>query len=277
MNKIKRNSLIFFAGLLIIVGNYFFKFPNNFCFGGVMGLSVLLAEILPFSTGVINFIANGILLIVAFAILDRKFAKSTVFVSIEVSIGLVILEKIYPIGAPLTDEPMLELIFATFIPSVGAAILFNCGSSSGGTDIIAMIIKKHTEIENIAIALFFVDLAFTILAVFVFDIKIALFSFVGLVAKTSAIDNIIENFNLCKDLTIICNNKDDICRYINEKVKRGATIVEAQGAYSHDKKYIIITVMKRHQAYELKSYIRSIEPTAFITINSTSEIIGRGF
>lgn len=273
---IKEYLLVTFSTLLIIVGVYFFKFPNNFTFGGVTGLSVVVSSLAPVSPSTVNFIVNMLLLVLGFFFLGKNFGLKTVYSSTLLSVGLSVLEKIYPMSKPLTDEPMLDLVFAIALPAFGSAILFNIGASSGGTDIVAAIVKKYSG-SDIGRALLFSDLLITLSACFVFDIKTALFSLLGLMVKSLVIDGVIENINLCKYFNVICSNPEPICNFIIQKLHRGATVFEAQGAFSHNKKFIIMSAMRRPQALLLRQYIKSVEPTAFILISNTSEIIGKGF
>ena len=273
---IKECSLITVSTLIIVVGVYFFKFPDHFTFGGVTGLAVVLGKVLPITPGTTNLIINVALLIVGFLFLGKKFAAKTIYASMLLSLSLSVLEQVCPMNQPLTDEPMLDLIFAVALPAFGSAILFNIGASSGGTDIAAMILKKYTNLD-IGHALFLSDLLITFSAFFVFDIKTVLFSFLGLLAKSLVIDNVIENINLCKYFNVVCSNPEPICDFIVNKLQRSATICEAKGAYSHNHKYMVYTALKRPQAIQLRQYIKSVEPDAFILITNTSEIIGKGF
>lgn len=149
-------GVITFATLLLVVGVYFFKFPNNFSFGGVTGIAVVLSAMSKASASSYTFIINMALLVLGFLFLGKSFGAKTVYVSVLTSVGLSALEKLFPMSAPLTTEPVLELIFAIFLPALSAAILFNIGASGGGTDIIAMILKKYTSVP-IGTALFLVD------------------------------------------------------------------------------------------------------------------------
>lgn len=270
-------AILTMATLIMVVGVYVFKFPNNFSFGGVTGLAIVLSAITSFSAGTINFIINMALLGLGFIFLGRGFGIKTVYVSLLMSFGLSFLEKAVPMSQPLTDEPVLELIFAIALPAFSSAILFNVGASGGGTDIIAMIMKKYTRLGNIGTPLFLVDLVITIMACLVFDVKTGLFSFTGLLAKSLVIDGVIENINLCKYFTIVCNHPEPICDYIHHKLGRSATVFEGEGTYQHKKKYIVLTVMKRGQAVELRNFIKLQEPGAFLMITNSSEIIGKGF
>ncbi|MCI8484232.1 MAG: YitT family protein [Lachnospiraceae bacterium] len=279
-NRVKRAvfeyTMITLAAILLVGGVYFFKFPNNFSFGGVTGIAVVLSAVTPFSASTMNFVLNMALLGLGFVSLGREFGVKTVYVSLLISLGLSGLEKIFPMSKPLTNEPVLELIFAIVLPALSSAILFNIGASGGGTDIVALVLKKHSTV-NIGTALFLVDLMITIAACFVFDVQTGLFSFCGLMAKSLVIDTTIENINLCKYFTIVCDDPEPICDFIHEELLRSATIFQAEGTYTHNKKYVILTVMKRGQAVQLRNYIKLNQPDAFMMITNSSEIIGKGF
>lgn len=269
-------TILTVSTLILVVGVYVFKFPNNFSFGGVTGIAVVLSAVVPATPGSLTFIINMLLLVVGFFFLGRSFGVRTVYVSLLMSAGLSLAEIWFPMEHALTDEPVLELIFAIALPAFSSAIMFNIGASGGGTDIIAMILKKYTRL-NIGGALFLVDLGIVIASCLVFDAQTGLCSLCGLLAKSLVVDNVIESINLCKYFTIICDDPEPICDFITNHLNRSATVYKAQGAYQHNQKTIIIAIMKRSQAVELRNYIRLHQPTAFIAITNSSEIIGKGF
>ena len=262
--------------LLMAVGTYFFKFTNNFTFGGITGLAVLIAKTGVMSAGDFNLIASMILLLIGMIILGRKFAAETAYCSILLSVTLSLLERICPMTQPLTDQPMLELCFAIALPALGSAVLFNIGSSSGGTDIIAMILKKFTSVD-IGRALVCSDVAITVAGFFIFDIKTGLYSCFGLIIRSFLVDSFIESLNLSKYFNVVCSNPEPICDYIVHSLGRGATICEAHGAFTGEHKYIIFTALNRQQAIKLRNFIKTNDPSSFILISNTSEIIGKGF
>ena len=275
-SKAKNFGLLTVSTLIMAVGTYFFKFTNNFTFGGITGLAVLVAKTGVISASDFSFIANMALLLIGFVILGKKFAAKTAYSSILLSVTLSLLDRICPMQQPLTDQPLLELAFAIALPAVGSAILFNIGASSGGTDIIAMILKKYTSL-NIGTVLMLVDVAAAASSFFIFGPETGLFSTIGLAAKSLVIDDVIENLNLCKCFNIICDDPEPICDYIINTLHRSATVYHAEGAFTHHEKTVIMTTMKRSQALKLRNYIRAIEPTAFMLISNSSEIIGKGF
>ena len=277
MQQIKSFFIITISTIIMAIGVYFFKFPNNFCFGGVTGAAVVFAKILPISASSFSFVVNMALLVVGFAFLGKSFALRTTYATILLSGLLVVFERAFPLKQPLSNEPMLELILSIALPAIASALLFYEGSSSGGTDVIAMIVKKYAHVDDIGIALFVTDLIMIIIACFVFDIKTALYSFVGLTVKSFLIDAIIENIMLRKSIMITCDDKDAICHFITGELQKGATIVEATGAYTNEKRYLIFTTLTRKQAAVLRSFIHQNKLHAFISMSSTSEVFGKGF
>ena len=272
----KNFVLLTVSTLLSAVGIYFFKFANNFTFGGITGLAVLVAKSGIISASDFSFIANILLLIIGWIVLGKKFAAKTAYCTILLSFSLSALERIYPLSHPLTNEPLLELMFAIALPALGSAVLFNIGSSSGGTDVIAMIMKKYTSVD-IGKALLLSDILITLSGCFVFDISNGLYSFLGLALRSFMIDGFIESLNLSKYFNVVCTSPQPICDFIKENLHRSATIVNANGAFSGDDKYIIFTVLNRMEAVRLRNFIKENSPDAFLLISNTSEIIGKGF
>lgn len=270
--------------LLLTVGIYFFKTPNNFATGGVSGLSIILANLIGGLTQAeYMLIINVALLILGVIILGKECGILTIYCSMLFSISTWILEKVVPLNKPLTNYPMLELVYAVLLTGVGAAIVFKCNASSGGTDIVALILKKYTNM-NVATALLCTDF-FIAASTFIrfseegilFDPQTGLFSVLGLFAKVFVVDDVIDSINLCKAFTIITTEPEKINKYITEEIKHGATVYPAKGAYTGDDRTVIVTVCKRSEAIKLRHRVLAIDPGAFIIITKTSEIMGKGF
>ncbi|MBR5449186.1 MAG: YitT family protein, partial [Clostridia bacterium] len=183
----------------------------------------------------------------------------------------------FPLDEALTKTPLLELIYAILLTGIGAALLFRKGASSGGTDIIALILKKYTPL-NVSMALLLTDLVIACSTFFVYnDITIGLYSILGLFAKVFVMDDILDSMNMCKAFTVITTKPDEINDYIVNEIRHGATMYKAEGVYTKQEKQVIITVCKRSEALRLRTKIKSIDPEAFIIITKTSEIMGKGF
>ncbi len=269
--------MITLGSLLMSIGVYFFKIPNGFSTGGVSGISTIFGKILPFlTTAKWLMIINIFLLVVGFIFLGKENGIKTVYCSLLFSGLTMFFEKYIPLQSPLTDQPFLELVYAIFITALGSAIIFENNSSSGGTDIVALLLKKYTSV-NEGRALLYADFVVAFSSIFVFGIKIGLFSLLGLFMKAFLVDSIIENIRTCKYFIVITSKPDEVLKYVLVDLHHGVTINEAIGGFSGEKKTMIHTVCKRIEAIKLRRKIYEIDPHAFTIITSTSEIVGRGF
>ncbi|QIB67938.1 YitT family protein [Aminipila butyrica] len=269
-------SLITLGLFFVATGVYFFKMPNNFSTGGVSGISILLSAVLPMSKATLMAIVNMLLLGIGFLFLGTSFGIRTLYGSVVLSFFVKLFEDLIPLTSPMTDQPLMELVFAVVLPAVGSAILFNYSASSGGTDIIAMILKKYTALD-IGKALFCTDAIIAVTSGIMFGITTGLFSVLGLLAKAVVVDNVMEGINVTKSFTIITEKPDEISEFIHQQVHRGATKYGCIGTYDNKEKFVIMSVVNRAQAKILRDYIRQNDPHAFVIITNSSNILGKGF
>ena len=263
--------------ILTALGIVWFKTPNHFAFGGTSGLSVLLAAMFPqFNVGFFMWVLNHSEIARGFLFLGISCMGWTVFSSIALSFYVSICEAIWPMPAPFTDDTLLELIFAVLLPAIGSAIVFNIGASTGGTDIVAMILTKHTSL-NIGSALMASDVLIVCGAALIFGVSSGLYSFLGLIGKSFVVDGVIESINQRKVCTVVTANPEDVTDFILDTLHRSATIEEAQGAYTGKELTVVMTVLTRREATQLRNFLRLNDNHAFITIVNSSEIIGKGF
>ncbi|MBQ8073211.1 MAG: YitT family protein [Clostridia bacterium] len=276
-NALREWALITLGVLIMSVGIYFFKFPNHFSTGGVTGVAIVLARYFSWITpGTFVSIFNVGLLLLGFLVLGKSFGARTAYASLLMSGLLQLMEVLFPLDHPLTSQPLMELLFAVGLPAVGSALLFNLDASSGGTDIVAMILRKYTSL-NIGIALLCSDTIITLAACVAFGMETGLFSLLGLIVKSLFIDVVTDNLRIQKCFHIITSHPEHIEQYITNTLGRGATRLHGEGVYTHDGKTILLTVVSRHQAMLLRNYIHTEDPTAFLIITTSTEIIGKGF
>ena len=243
--RVMEYIIITFAVVLMDVGIYVFKFPNNFSFGGVSGMAVVFSHFIPMTSAQINLVINLILLVIGFIVLGRDFGVKTAYVTVVSSLLLNVFEKVFPMDRALTGNIMLELCFAIILPALAAALLFFENASGGGTDIV--------------------------------DLTTGLCSVLGLMAKTLLIDKSIERMKLNKYFTIISSKPDEICEFIMNGLDRSATVYHGEGVYSHKDKKIILTVVDVRQAVLLQRFIDEVDPQAFLMVTKSSEVVGKGF
>lgn len=262
--------------VLLAMGVYFFKIPNGFVTGGVSGMGTILAQITPMSAGAWIWTLNIGLLLVGFLFLGKETGIKTVYCSMLYSGLTYVFEYIFPMTQPISDQPVMELVYAMLLTSIGSAMIFNTDGSAGGTDIIALIMKKFTNL-NIGRALLITDFVVAASSFFFFSPEAGLFSMIGLFSKAFLVDGVIESFNTCKYFVVITSKREEISEYIIKNLHHGVTVNNAIGEYTKEEKSMIHTVCKRAEAIKLRARIKEIDPHAFIIITTSSEIIGRGF
>ncbi len=283
--KFKNFALMNLGILLTTVGVYFFKIPNGFSTGGVSGIAVVVAgfasQYLPgiaqyLTSGNVLTVINVLLLIVGFAVLGKGFSIKTVYCSLLFSFGTFALEHLCPMTGPFTNQPFLELVYAILLTAIGSALLFMTESSSGGTDIVALILKKYTHLD-IGKALLLTDFVIAVSAFWVFGMQTGLFSLLGLFAKAFLVDGVIENMNTCKYFTIVTTKPDEISKYITAGIHRSFTKIQGVGGYTGEQKTVLLTVCRRVEGARLRKIVKEIDPGAFVIVSNSSEIIGKGF
>lgn len=266
------------AGLILTaVALVLFKTPNHLAFGGTTGFAILFNAAIPaLPVSVFMWIMNAVLVLLGFLFLDRKAVLWSAFASFALSAYTSLFEWLFPVTQSITGDLWLDVCFAVLLPAVGSAIVFDIGASTGGTDILAMILRKHTDIE-IGKALFAVDVAVVVAAIGLFGARVGLYCVLALIGKTFVVDGFIESIRQRKVCQIICERPREVEEFIVKKLGRTATVQFGWGAYSGKRVTILTSVLSRREAMKLRLFVRATDPGAFITITSSSEIIGRGF
>ena len=255
----------------------FFKTPNHFAFGGTSGLSIVLATLFPrWNVGAFMWFINAALVALGFVFLGVRSMGWTIYSSFALSFYVSLCERVYPLSRPLTDDVFLELCFAVILSAVGAAIVFNIGASTGGTDIVAMILNKYTSMP-VGRALMVSDLGIVLAGAYLYGPATGLYCILGMILKSTVADSAIESINMRKVCTVVTSNPEPVRDFIVNDLHRSATMEHAEGAYTHDEKWVLTTVLTRGQAQKLRLHVHGLDDHAFITIVNSSEIVGKGF
>ncbi len=274
--KIKESVLIHLGVLLLSLGVYIFKIPNGFSTGGVSGIGTLLGKLTPITPGMWIMGINVALLLLGFIFLGKETGIKTVYCSLLFSALTWVFELVLPLEGPISDQPFLELVYAMLLTSIGSALMFFYDASSGGTDIVALILKKYTSMD-VGKALLCTDFVIAASSFFVFGIETGLFSLLGLFAKALLVDSVIDALYSFKYFIVITKEDELITKFILENLKHSATVHRAKGVFTGEDKVMIHTVCRRMEAISLRRKIKEIDPNAFVIITTSSEIIGRGF
>ena len=275
MEKIKEYLLTTIGVALTAIALEYFFFPNNIASGGVSGIALIINNFIKIDTSIIVLILNVILFILAFFVLGKSFGAKSLYATIMLSVIMWIIERFFT-PQVLTNDLFLSSFFGSVILAMGAAIVFNQGASTGGTSIISVILNKFLNI-GVGTGLLMTDSIVSIFAIGAFGIDKGLFGFFSILLIGVLVDKFIDGFNTCKQVFIITKKPKLLVKYINKDIDRGCTVLNGEGGYTGTEVKIIYTVLNRKQFITLKKFIKENDKDAFITVNESNEVLGKGF
>ncbi|MCA0386791.1 MAG: YitT family protein [Firmicutes bacterium] len=277
MSHFKDYLITSIGALIVAIGICFFLIPADLATGGITGLAMIINNLFPvISIGQVLLVLNIILFIVGFITIGKAFGAKTIYASFLLSGIIYLFDTFIKIEQPLVDDLFVNLIVGILIQGIGLGIVFNQDASTGGTDIIAKVLNKYFNLE-IGKALLMADFVVVSLAAYSFGIELAIYAFLGIIMNGLIIDTAIEGFNLKVSVSIISKETDAIQKFIVDKLERGATIYTAKGAYTMRDKEIVTSVMDKKEFIKLKTYIKQLDPDAFVMISNVREVLGEGF
>lgn len=250
-----------------------FLIPNKLAAGGISGLSTVLHYTIGVPVGLTMLVFNIFLLVLGTRIFGRVFGIKTIYGAVGVS---VLVDLLYPFLPKVTGDAMLSAIYGGILSGIGMGIVFRYGGNTGGTDIIAQIIQKFTNIP-LGKAFLLVDGAVTLAAAFAFGLKLALYGMLAIFVMGWVIDLIQEGISSEKVVYIISDQNDRIAAEILGRLDRGVTFISSRGAYTGKEREMIFVVIERKQVEPLLEIVRRIDPKAFVIIHEAKEVIGYGF
>jgi uncharacterized membrane-anchored protein YitT (DUF2179 family) len=280
-------SMIVIGSFILAVGFVFFISPHRIVPGGVYGIAIVVHYMTQgtfsfwpdgFPIGLFGLILNIPLTIAGIKILGPRFGVKTVVGFVLSSVFMDMITYMRADGdAPLVADVLLSCVFGGVLVGFGLGLIFKARATSGGSDIIAMIIAKYTRIQ-LGQLMIYVDSTIVLLSLVAFkDWQIPLYSWVVIYITGKAIDLVLEGGDYNKALIIISEKDEHIKNKILVDLERGGTYLKGTGMYTGNDKHIIFTVVSRREVAILEEYINSIDPSAFITVMDTHEILGEGF
>jgi uncharacterized membrane-anchored protein YitT (DUF2179 family) len=274
---IKEYILITIGAVLVAISVHFFLSPANLAAGGVSGIAIILSKFLPqIPIGLMMLSMNIILFIVGFIFIGNSFGGKTIYASLSLSGITWVLERLFPMKGPVVEDLFIVMIFGVLISGVGMALVFNQNASTGGTDIIAKILNKYTHLE-IGKALLISDFFISLGAAAVFGPLIGMYALLAVIINGFAIDAVIQGVSTCMQVTVISEKGEKIKSFVIDELSRGVTLYKATGAYTGDRKEVIVTVVSRREFIRLKDYVSMLDKTAFVTVANIHEVLGEGF
>lgn len=285
---IQTYALIVVGTFIMSIGYVIFVSPLKLAPGGVYGIAIILHHLFNFPIGLSGICLDIPLLIIGTLWLGPKFGAKTVVGVITLPTFISMWEKIYgyaPLislpGQPMVPDPAANFIMALcggVIIGVGLGLIFKTRATSGGTDIIAMIIGKYLKHIPLGTLLIIVDSIVVLGALAAFkDWTIPLYSWLIIYITGIVMDKVIAGFHSNKAVLIISDHYDEIRQHIFDELDRGGTFLNGEGMYNQDEKKIIFTSISRKQLPILIHFVHKIDPKAFLSILDVSETLGDGF
>ena len=276
LRHIKSILTIIFGAAIYAFGLTYFVVPHHLFEGGATGITLITYYLFNIPISVMNLIINIPLFILAWKIFGAKTLYSSLLGTISLSIWLAIFDKI-PLNFNLEGDLVIVALVAGVLLGLGLGIIFNAGGTTGGTDIVARILNKYTNI-SVGKLLFALDFLILMLILIIFqDLRLVTYTLLFDFIVSRVIDLIGEGGYAGKGFMIITQKPMEVADKINEELGRGITFISGQGYYSQKDLKIIYCIVARNEMIKMKELIHTIDPKAFITITEAHEILGEGF
>ena len=260
---------------LVGMGLSVFTVPNDIAPGGVSGLATALAYITPIRVSVWTVALNVPLLIGAWRMLGKRSLLYTLLCTALLSLFIELSDQLLP---AYTNNALLAAIYGGGIMGLGVGILFLRNISTGGTDLLALMLKKVLPNVNNGTLLLGVDTVVVLLAVVIFrDIDVALYSIVAIMASSRIIDLLAEGADYAKVIYVVTDRGEAVAEALNTQTSRGSTVIPAYGGYTGDGKQVIFTVTRRTVLTQTLRVIKQADPRAFTFVTDSTEVHGEGF
>ena len=267
--------IVITAGITISsIGINGFLKPAHLLGGGVAGLSVALNYVSNMNIGVLSFLINIPIFILGFIFLEKEFCITSL---VNMLIFSTVLGLTQNVGhyIPVNDV-LLQTVYGGILGGIGLGLVFKAKSSLGGTDIIAAIlkIKKNIPMKDTGL---FMNFLIVCLGSALFGLELGLYTLIGMFLNVYSMNIVKDMMNTQKSVMLISSRSDDISKCIMKDLIRGVTLIEAEGAYTHEKKKIVYCIVASNEIPKIKEIALKYDKKAFISVNDVNEVKGRGF
>lgn len=266
---------IFIGCLIASLGVNLFLTHAQLLSGGATGIALIIEYLTGFQAGYTVFIINIPLFFLSYKKLSKKFTIYSAIGMLSLSISLIITKKLSSLI--IINDILLYCIYGGIFCGVGYAIVFLRNGSTGGMDIITMLIRKKYSNFNIGSLGLCLNSVIVIIGAIFLGVPKALYTLISILIQGIVLNKLIGGFSSKKLMLILTNKEDEVIEYILKDLNRGVTTLSATGVFSHTNKKMIYCVVNDRQMIYLKSKILKIDPTTFISVLDVSEVRGKGF
>jgi uncharacterized membrane-anchored protein YitT (DUF2179 family) len=274
---LKNYSLIVIGSFILAASFVLFVTPYKIVPGGVYGISIVLHYLFGTPVGMMALAFDIPLTIIGIKVLGPRFGVKTVVGFVLTAVFVDTLTFFYGTEPLVENDALLSSVFGGLFMGIGLGLIFKSRATSGGTDIVAMMLSKFTRLP-VGQLMIAVDSTIVLLGLVVFqDWKIPLYSLIVIFVTGKVIDTILEGMNYDKVLLIVSDQMAEIRQKIIYDLNRGGTLLKGEGLYSEEERPVLLTVVNRRETVMLQHYINQIDPDAFVTVINANEILGNGF
>lgn len=276
MLHLKNIFFILLGAAIFAFGVNYLIIPNDLYEGGATGLTLIIYYLFKIQPSIMNIVINIPLFILGWKILGRRTLYYSLVGTFGVTFWLAIFEKI-PLELDLDHDLIIVVMLTGILVGTGLGIIFKAGGTTGGSDIVARIGHKYTNISIGRLILAVDSIVLLLIVIVSKDLRIVLYTLIEVAIASRVIDIISDGGYGSKGVMIISEKSQAIAAAIDSQIERGVTLIKAQGFYSKNKFDMVYSVIYKSQLQELKDLIRDIDPHAFITITDANEVLGEGF
>lgn len=267
--------LIFVGCIIASLGVNLFLVNAQLLSGGATGIALIFQYLYNIPSGVIVFLINIPLFFLSYKMLNTKFTLYSAVGMVSLSLSLMITKPLSSLVR--VDDLLLYCIYGGVLCGLGYGLVFSRNGSTGGTDIITMVLRKKYSNFEIGKLSFGLNCVIVFIGALIFGLPKALYTLISMFVQGTLVDKVINGFNSKKLLLILTEKEEDIIQYVIKDMNRGVTSLIAEGEYTHELKKMLYIAVTSSQMIHLKNKILRIDPKAFITIIDVSEVNGKGF
>lgn len=274
MKRFKKYIFVCFGSFLMALGLDLFLVPSKIASGGVSGLSTVFHYLTGISVGIFMLLINVPIFIIGLKNFSKKYIFDSFFGMAVLSISADLLSFLKPV----TNDVILCACFGGVFMGFGAGLVFKAGATTGGTDIIVMLLKKRYKEFSTGSFVLLVDLAVVLFAGAVFKTwETVLYSSVAIIINSYVVDMTVEGIDYAKIVFIMSENTDKIAKEISQNLFRGTTCLKGISTYTGKEKNTLLCVVKKNEIARLKKTVYSADKSAFVVVAEAREVLGKGF
>ena len=278
LRQINKYVLIVLGCAVYGIGFQFFCFPNRIISGGVMGIAMIINALSGLPVGVLTILMNVPLFLVAWKHFGLDFLIGSLVGMLLMS---VFVDLLAVTGYSATSDPMLGAVIGGVLKGAGMGLVFCTGATTGGMDIVVKFLRQRYNHLNFGTLMLVIDVSVIVLYALILsahNYESAMYSLIAMFVSTKVIDLLLYGLDNSCICYIISGNSEALIREITSgRMHRGVTVLEGEGAYSHQKKHVIMCVIKRNQIPEVRRLVRSVDEHAFVIMTDAKNVFGNGF